>query len=72
MENDYNTSKIILAKIKKGIELDTADINKDIESEYQKKLKEETTASNLTPEDLRMDPRFLLCGLESKKIKCVP
>ena len=26
MENDYNTSKNILAKIKKGIELDTADL----------------------------------------------
>jgi len=59
MENDYNTSKIILAKLKKGIELDTADINKDIEAEYQKQLKEETTASNLKPEDLRMDPRYL-------------
>ena len=59
MENEYNTSKNILAKLKKGIELETADINKDIEAEYHDKMKEELAAFNLKPDELRMDPRFL-------------
>ena len=59
MENDYTTSKNVLDKMKKGIEMDTANINKDVVAEYNQKLKEEMAASNLKPEDLRMDPRFL-------------
>ena len=59
MEIEYNTSRTVLAKLKKGLEVETADINKDVEAEYREKLKEELAGSNLRPEDLRSDPRFL-------------
>ena len=41
MESEYNTSKNVLARLKKGMELENADINKDVEAEYNEKLKEE-------------------------------
>ena len=59
MENEYNTSKTVLAKLKKGLEVENADINKDVEAEYRVRLQEELAGTNLKPEDLRNDPRFL-------------
>eukprot|EP00092_Neocalanus_flemingeri_P015864 GFUD01017174.1.p1 GENE.GFUD01017174.1~~GFUD01017174.1.p1 ORF type:complete len:213 (-),score=68.13 GFUD01017174.1:270-908(-) len=59
MEHEYNTSKHVLAKLKKGLEVENADINKDVEAEYRERLKEELAGSRLQEDDLRSDPRYL-------------
>ena len=58
MENEYNTSKKVLAKLKKGLEAENADMNKDVEAEYRAKLQEELVSSGANEDDLRNDPRF--------------
>eukprot|EP00092_Neocalanus_flemingeri_P023142 GFUD01025093.1.p1 GENE.GFUD01025093.1~~GFUD01025093.1.p1 ORF type:complete len:213 (+),score=73.93 GFUD01025093.1:62-700(+) len=58
MENEYNTSKKVLAKLKKGLEAENADMNKDVEAEYRAKLQEELNSSGADEEDLRGDSRF--------------
>merc|ERR1712228_672066 len=35
MENEYNISKRVLGKLKKGLEAENADMNKDVEAEYR-------------------------------------
>ena len=61
MENEYNISKKVLAKLKKGIEAENCDMNKDVEAEYRTNLGEELTKSN-SPEQLQQlvhtDPRY--------------
>ena len=59
MEKEYNTSKFVLAKLKKGLENENADINKDVEAEYRSRLQEEMAGTSMQAEDLRADPRFL-------------
>ena len=59
MEKEYNTSKFVLAKLKKGLENENADINKDVEAEYRNRLQEEMAGTSMQAEDLRADPRFL-------------
>merc|ERR1712059_161864 len=59
MENEYNTSKKVLGKLKKGLEVENADMNKDVEAEFREKLKDEMESNNITDDDLRRDPRFL-------------
>merc|ERR1740128_431222 len=58
MENEYNTSKKVLAKLKKGLEAENADMNKDVEAEYRAKLQEEMENSGATEEDHQGDPRY--------------
>jgi len=59
MENEYNTSKKVLAKLKKGLEVENSDMNKDVEAEFREKLKEEMDSNNIKAEDLKRDPKFL-------------
>ena len=41
MESEYNCSKDVLAKLKKGLEAENADMNRDVEKEYRERLKEQ-------------------------------
>jgi hypothetical protein len=40
MEAEYNCSKDVLVLLKKGLEAENADMNRDVEKEYRERLKE--------------------------------
>ena len=52
MENEYKMGKKVLGLLKKGLELENADMNRDVEAEYRAKLGEERGRSGLTDLDL--------------------
>ena len=58
MENEYNISKRVLGKLKKGLEAENADMNKDVEAEYRAKLKEEMETSAASRDELERDGRY--------------
>eukprot|EP00090_Calanus_glacialis_P019372 TRINITY_DN2976_c0_g1_i1.p1 TRINITY_DN2976_c0_g1~~TRINITY_DN2976_c0_g1_i1.p1 ORF type:complete len:224 (-),score=76.12 TRINITY_DN2976_c0_g1_i1:159-794(-) len=58
MENEYNISKKVLAKLKKGLEAENADMNKDVEAEYRAKLQEEMESTGANEEDHQGDSRY--------------
>ena len=58
MENEYNMSKKVLAKLKKGLEAENADMNKDVEAEYRAKLQEEMERNGTDEDDLKTDSRY--------------
>ena len=58
MENEYNMSKNVLAKLKKGLEAENADMNKDVEAEYRTKLQEEMEKNGADDNDLQRDSRY--------------
>merc|ERR1712130_654305 len=58
MENEYNMSKKVLAKLKKGLEAENADMNKDVEAEYRAKLQEEMEDNGANVTELQRDSRY--------------
>jgi len=59
MEAEYNCSKEVLYKLKKGLESENADMNRDVESEYRDILKKEMEGKRLSDDSvLKTDPRY--------------
>lgn len=60
MEAEYNTSKDVLAKLKKGLELENANMDRNIEQEYRQILKEHLDDNPITnnKDNLQADPRY--------------
>jgi len=59
MEAEYNCSKDVLAKLKKGLESENADMDRDVEKEFRDILKRETEGKRLSDDQvLRSDPRY--------------
>ena len=63
MEHEYNVSKQVLAKLKKGLEVENADMDRDIDADYRTNLKAELESNCLTEEKISADHR--LRNLES-------
>ena len=63
MEHEYNVSKDVLAKLKKGLEVENADMDRDIDAEYRSNLKAELEKNELTQGKISGDHR--LRNLES-------
>jgi len=59
MEHEYNTARSVIARLKKGLEAENADMDKDIEKEYNKVYRTELENIGKTDEDYRRDPRYL-------------
>jgi len=59
MEAEYNCSKEVLFKLKKGLESENADMNRDVEVEYRDILKKEMEGKRLSDDNvLKTDPRY--------------
>ena len=63
MEHEYNVSKQVLAKLKKGLEVENADMDRDIDADYRTNLKTELESNLLSEEKISSDHR--LRNLES-------
>jgi len=58
MEHEYNVSKKVLSKLKKGLEVENADMDRDIDADYRSELVKEMENDKLTEERLISDQRF--------------
>jgi len=60
MEAEYNCSKEVLGTLKKSLEAENADMDRDIEKEYREQLKEKLEGNGITSNEsiLRSDPRY--------------
>jgi len=58
MEHEYNVSKKVLSKLKKGLEVENADMDRDIDADYRSELVKEMENDKLTEERLISDQRL--------------
>ena len=58
MEHEYNVSKKVLSKLKKGLEVENADMDRDIDADYRSELVKEMENDKLTEERLNSDQRL--------------
>ena len=58
MEHEYNVSKKVLARIKKGIEVESADMERDVDADYRDNLKTELENDALTDNRIVTDHRY--------------
>jgi len=58
MEHEYNVSKKVLSKLKKGLEVENADMDRDIDADYRSELVKEMENDQLTEERLISDQRI--------------
>ena len=58
MEHEYNVSKKVLSKLKKGLEVENADMDRDIDADYRSELVKEMENDTLTEERLNSDQRL--------------
>ena len=58
MEHDYNVSKTVLSKLKKGLEVEAADMDRDIDEDYKTHLASELEKDPVTEYDVTHDKRY--------------
>jgi len=59
MEHEYNTARKVIASLKKDLEAENADMNKDIEEDYNKNYQDELKKIGKTQEDYKNDDRYV-------------
>jgi len=59
MEHEYNTARKVIASLKKDLEAENADMNKDIEEDYNKNYQDELKRVGKTQEDYKNDERYV-------------
>ena len=58
MEAEYSLSVNVLAKLRKGLDMETANMDRDIESDYKTLFEQELSKENLEESVLVEDPRY--------------
>jgi len=58
MEHEYKVSKDVLAKIKKGLEVGSVDLEQDIEADYRTHYQNDLAREALTDDKLESDHRY--------------
>ena len=58
MEHEYNVSKKVLAKLKRGLEMENADMDRDIDADYRDNLKTELENDKFTQDRIEADHRY--------------
>ena len=58
MEHQYNVSKTVLGKLKKGLEVEAANADRDIEEDYNTHLASEMEKNPVTEYDVTQDKRY--------------
>ena len=58
MEAEYSLSANVLAKLRKGLDMETANMDRDIESDYKALFEQERRKENLEEGVLVEDPRY--------------
>merc|ERR1719219_1690228 len=58
MEHQHNISKTVLEKIRRGLDLESANMDRDIEADYQNLLQAELEKEGIDEDRLAADPRY--------------
>ena len=58
MEHEYNVSKTVIGKLKKGLEVEAADMDRDIDEDYKSYLATELEKNPVTEYGVTHDQRY--------------
>ena len=76
MEHEYNISKTVIGKLKKGLEVEAADMDRDIDEDYRSHLATELEKNPVTEYGVTHDQRYrqlesIISGVtKSRHIEC--
>ena len=76
MEHEYNVSKTVLGKLKKGLEVEAANADRDIDEDYKSHLATELEKNPVTEYGVTHDQRYrqlesIISGVtKSRHIEC--